>query len=194
MKKKNGSIETSQNLEHSNHQPLEWEKRMRRLLKPSINLKDHPQSIHHDVDVRRNDGLRKKRRHLWLDNGKAMHDGQSPGPLAIQFVFRHREWGCVVSAIYDEWQKGTHVDGKLMQPTTNITNRLQLQHTIGHAHPITLLNANYKIHSHVLAWWLRKSQSIMRASVSVPTDSVPTTQSPKREVGTIMQWPQARAC
>ena len=37
------------------------------------------------------------------------------------------------------------------------------------------------------------SQSIMWASVSVPTDSVPTTQSPKREVGTIALWPQARA-
>ena len=33
----------------------------------------------------------------------------------------------------------------------------------------------------------------MWASVSVPTDSVPTTQSPKREVGTIALWPQARA-
>ena len=34
----------------------------------------------------------------------------------------------------------------------------------------------------------------MWASVSVPTDSVPTTQSLKRKVGTIMLWPQARAC
>ena len=32
------------------------------------------------------------------------------------------------------------------------------------------------------------------ASVRVPTDSVPTTQSPKRRVGTIAIWPQARAC
>ena len=37
------------------------------------------------------------------------------------------------------------------------------------------------------------SQSILWASVSVPTDSVPTTQSPKREVGTIALWPQAGA-
>ena len=27
--------------------------------------------------------------------------------------------------------------------------------------------------------------------MSIPTDSMPTTQSPKREVGTIAQWPQA---
>ena len=38
------------------------------------------------------------------------------------------------------------------------------------------------------------SQSIMWASVKVPTDSMPTTQSPKRKVGTIALWPQARAC
>ena len=38
------------------------------------------------------------------------------------------------------------------------------------------------------------SQSILWASVSVPTDSVPTTQSPKREVGTIALWPQAMVC
>ena len=31
------------------------------------------------------------------------------------------------------------------------------------------------------------------ASVKVPVDSMPTTQSPKREVGTIALWPQARA-
>ena len=36
--------------------------------------------------------------------------------------------------------------------------------------------------------------SIMWASARVPTDSVPTTQSPKREVGTITLWPQARVC
>ena len=34
----------------------------------------------------------------------------------------------------------------------------------------------------------------MCASVTVPPDSVPTTQSKEREVGTIVQWPQARAC
>ena len=38
------------------------------------------------------------------------------------------------------------------------------------------------------------SQSIMWASVRVPTDNMPTTQSPKREVGTIVLWPQAKAC
>ena len=34
----------------------------------------------------------------------------------------------------------------------------------------------------------------LRASVSVPTDSVPTTQSLKREVWSIALWPQARVC
>ena len=38
------------------------------------------------------------------------------------------------------------------------------------------------------------SQSIMWASVRVPTDNMPTTQSPKREVGTIARWPHAKAC
>ena len=41
---------------------------------------------------------------------------------------------------------------------------------------------------------LFSSQSIMWASFNLPTDSAPTTQSPKRKVGTIALWPQARAC
>ena len=35
---------------------------------------------------------------------------------------------------------------------------------------------------------------VLCASVCVPIDSVPTTQSLKRVVGTIVLWPQARAC
>ena len=90
----------------------------------------------------------------WSQNSQPMHDGKSPGPLAIQLVLCNRKWACVVSAICDEWQRGTHVDGKAMQPTTSATNRLQPQytHTIGHAHPITHLNphAHHCAHSHGL--------------------------------------------
>ena len=91
-----------------------------------------------EVDVRRKDGLRKKRRQLWLEreqrkgvaqNTQPMHDGKSPGPLAIHLVLCNREWTCVMSAICDELQRGTHMDGKAMQPTTSATNRLQPQHT-----------------------------------------------------------------
>ena len=73
-----------------------------------------------------------------------MHDGKSPGPLAIQMVLRNREWACVVSAICDEWQRGTHVDDKAMQPTTSATNPLQPHtHTplVMHAHN-TLLSTH----------------------------------------------------
>ena len=33
--------------------------------------------------------------------------------------------------------------------------------TIGDARPITLLNADYKIYSHMLAWWLRDSMTTL---------------------------------
>ena len=86
--------------------------------------------------MRRKDGLRKKRRQLWLErekecsqNSQPMHDGKSPGPLASRLVLCNRKWACAVSAVCDEWQRGTHVDGKAMQPTTSATNRLQPQHT-----------------------------------------------------------------
>ena len=38
------------------------------------------------------------------------------------------------------------------------------------------------------------SQTKLWASARVPTGSVPTTQSQKREVGTIALWPHARVC
>ena len=108
----------------------------RRLLGPSNTSKRSSPSIHKEVNVRRKDGLRKKRRQLWLErekewsqNSQPMHDGKSPGPHAIQLVLCNRRWVYVVSAICDEWQRGTHVDGKAMQPTTSATNRLQPQHT-----------------------------------------------------------------
>ena len=49
--------------------------------------------------------------------------------LPSKSVLCNRKWVCAVSAICDGWQRGTHVDGKAMQPTTSPTNRLQPQHT-----------------------------------------------------------------
>ena len=54
---------------------------------------------------------------------------ESLEPLRVQLVLCNRKWACVVSAICDEWQRGTHMDGKAIQPTTSATNRLQPQHT-----------------------------------------------------------------
>ena len=93
-------------------------------------------SIHEEVDVRRKDGLRKKRRQLWLEkekewsqNSQPMHDGKSPGPLAIQVVLCNRKLACAVCAICVEWQRSIDADSKAMQPTTSATNHLQPQHT-----------------------------------------------------------------
>ena len=61
----------------------------------------------------------------WSQNSQPMHDGKSPGPLAIHFVLCNRMWVCVVSAICDKWERGTHADDKAMQPTTSATNHLQ---------------------------------------------------------------------
>ena len=71
----------------------------------------------------------KEKENEWSQNSQPMHDGKSPGSLAIHLVLCNREWTCVVSAICDEWQRGTFVDGKAMQPTTSTTNRLQPQLT-----------------------------------------------------------------
>ena len=75
------------------------------------------------MEVRRKDGLRKKRRQLWLErekegsqNNQPMHDGKSSGPLAIHSVLCNRKWARVVSAICGEWQRGTHAYDKAMQP------------------------------------------------------------------------------
>ena len=135
-------------------------KKIRLLLKLSSSSQRSSLSIREEVDVRRKDGLRKKRRQLWLErekewsqNSQPMHDGKSPGPLAIQLVLCNRKWVCVVSAVCDERQRGTHVDGKAMQPTTSATNRLQPQHThtIGHG---TTSHTSIHIHDlvHTRAW------------------------------------------
>ena len=65
----------------------------------------------------------------WSQNSQPMHDDKSPGPYAMQLALCNRKWACVVSAVCDEWQRGTHVDDIAMQPTTSATNRLQPQHT-----------------------------------------------------------------
>ena len=78
------------------------------MLKPS-NLSQRPSaSIRDEVDDRRKDGLRKETFVVWKGKGSGhknsqpMHDGKSPGPLAIKLVLCNREWACVVSAIYNE--------------------------------------------------------------------------------------------
>ena len=137
-KEKNYSMETSQNwnTQTTNH----WNKKKEdeKLQKPSIDPKRSYPSIHEEVDVRRKDGLRKKRRQLWLEREKkrsghktanqcimASHQVLLPSIL----VLCNRKWACVVSAICDEWQRDTNVDGKAMQPTKSATNHLQPQHT-----------------------------------------------------------------
>ena len=84
-----------------------------------------------------------------------MHDDKSSGPLAIKVVLCNRKWACVVSTICDEWQRGTHVDGKAMQPTTSATNRLQPQHTPLVTHAITRLNPYTPCCTHMVGWWWR---------------------------------------
>ena len=120
------------------------------------------------MGLRGKDTLRKKRRQLWLErekdnewsqNSQPMHDGKSPGPLTIHLVLCNRKRACAVSAICDEWQRGTHVGGKTMQQTTSATNRLQPQHTynIGHARPITHLypHTHTIVHTHMVGLWGR---------------------------------------
>ena len=41
----------------------------------------------------------------WSQNSQPMHDGKSPGPLAIQLVLCNRKWACMVCAIYRVSQK-----------------------------------------------------------------------------------------
>ena len=85
----------------------------------------------------------------WSQNSQPMHDGKSPGPLAIQVVLSNRKWAGVVSAICDEWQRDIHVDGKAMQPTTSATNRLQPQHTplVMHTPHHTPLSTHHVAHT-----------------------------------------------
>ena len=126
-------------------------------------------SMQEEVNVGRKDGLSKKRRQLWLErekkkewsqNSQPMHDDKSPGPLAIHLVSCNRKWVCAVSAICDEWHRGTHVDGKAMQPTTSATNRLQPQHTtytplVMHATSHTSIHTHIMVHTHMFGWWWR---------------------------------------
>ena len=89
---------------------------------------------------------------VWSQNSQPMHDAKSPGPIAIQLVLCNREWAFVVSAICDELQRGTHVDGKAMQPTTSPTNHLQPQHTplVMHVLSYTSIYTHTMVHSHMV--------------------------------------------
>ena len=81
-----------------------------------------------------------------------MHNCKSPSPLAIQLVLCNRKCVCVVSAICEEWQRGTHVDDKAMQPTTSATNCFQPQHT--HHWSCTLHHTPQSTHTMVnMVWW-----------------------------------------
>ena len=77
------------------------------------------------------------------------------------------ESGHVVSAICDEWQRGTHVDGKAIQPTTTATNCLQPQHThnwscTSPSH--TSIHTHTIVHTHMARWWWRLNNHTVMTS------------------------------
>ena len=79
----------------------------------------------------------------WSPNTQPIHGGKSPGSHGLQIDFCNRTWGCVVSGVCGDWQRGTHVDGRVMEATTSATHPHQPQatHHWRSLHHITLLNA-----------------------------------------------------
>ena len=97
-----------------------------------------------------------------LENSQAMHVGKSPGPDGLPIEFWNKVWSRVASAFVlicneahvcmpQSWKQGQ----------VRLIPKKDKPRTIGDARPITLLNADYKIYSHMLAWRLRKSMTTL---------------------------------
>ena len=97
-----------------------------------------------------------------LENTQAMHVGKSPGPDGLPIEFWNKVWSRVASTFVlicneahlcmpQSWKQGQ----------VRLIPKKDKPRTIGDARPITLLNADYKIYSHMLAWRLRKSMTTL---------------------------------
>ena len=101
---------------------------MRRLLKPSINLKDHPKAStmmkwtwEEMMDWERtgdNCCWKREKEKEWSQNSQPTHDGKSPGPHAIQLVLCKKDGMCGY-CICNDLQWGTCVHATIVEARTS---------------------------------------------------------------------------
>ena len=88
-----------------------------------------------------------------LENFQAMHVGKSPGPVGLPIEFWNKTWLQVVSAFMLICNKA-HVcmPQSWKQGQMRLIPKKDKPRTIGDARPITLLNVDHKMYSHMLAF------------------------------------------